>query len=383
MTIPAARSVRSVVRSLTRAVLVVTLASSAAAAQRPRTSIVRHPPARVLDCTAPCTDSVTVKYLGSGGILLRHGGDAILTGPLFSNPGLIEVSGVLPVHARTDVIDRRMAAIFPDRQGIAAILVGHSHYDHLMDVPYIAEKYVPAVPIYGNATMLNLLASWPLRGRLRSVEGTAGDSAREGTWIYPKAEGPHATHTRADSTVRFMALRARHPAHYLLPPRTRGWSLPLHVYRREQREPATEYPATAWEWAEGESFAFVIDFLDERGTVLFRTHYADTPAWGANGMPPRSLGRFDLAALCVGGSNTVAGEDSIPTAMLRRIQPRYAFLIHWEDFFVPQTADPRPLSVLKKAIGPYQQRVAALLAPDHWSLPAPGDVARFAVHPRR
>jgi hypothetical protein len=308
MMIPADSPVRPVLRTLSRIAVVLAVTSSAAAAQRrPQPSIVRPPPARVVDCAAPCTDSVTVKYLGSGGILMRHGTDAILTGPLFSNPGLMEVSGLVPALARPDVIDRRMNAIFRDTGGIAAILVGHSHYDHLMDVPYIAEKYVRAVPIYGNNTMLNLLATWPQRARLRSVEALAGDSAREGRWIYPKADGPNATHTRADSTVRFMALRARHPAHFLLPPRARGWSLPLHVYSREQREPATEYPATAWDWAEGSSFAFVIDFMDERGTVLFRTHYADTPAWGANGMPPRSLGRFDLAALCVGGSNTIAG----------------------------------------------------------------------------
>jgi hypothetical protein len=68
--------------------------------------------------------------------------------------------------------------------------------------------------------------------------------------------------------------------------------------------------------------------------------------------------------------------------MLQRINPRYAFLIHWEDFFVPQTANPKPLRVLKDDIGPYEQRVAAFVPPDHWSLPAPGDVARFAVHPR-
>ena len=365
----------SVIRAtLTATVLTLAAAlASGAAAQSP----VRHPQARVMDCARPCGDSVTVKYLGSGGILLRHGRDAILTGPLFTNPGALQVLGIAPMRAEPGVIDARMAAVFRDTGGIAAILVGHSHYDHLMDVPYIAERYVPGVPIYGNAAMLNLLATWPQRGRLRSVEWLAGDSAAEGRWIYPKAEGPHATGTRADSTVRFMALRARHPAHVLLPVPFTRWTLPVHWYLRDRRLPAGEYPANAWEWAEGDSYAFVIDFLDERGKVLFRTHYADTPAWGEHGMPPRSLRRFDLAALCVGGSNTVSEDDSIPSALLHRIQPRYAFLIHWENFFVPQTDAPQPLPGL--TLERYEERVAAVVGADRWSLPVPGDVARYPV----
>jgi L-ascorbate metabolism protein UlaG (beta-lactamase superfamily) len=341
---------------------------------------VVHLPDSALNCRQPCGDAVSVKYLGSGGVLLRHGRDAILTGPLFSNPGPLQVLGIAPMRPDTAVIDARMRAIFRDTGGIAAILVGHSHYDHLMDVPYVARRYVPGVPIYGNSTMLNLLAAWPQRGRLRSVETLAGDSAVEGQWIYPRAEGPNATGTRADSTVRIMALAARHPAHMLLPLPFTDATLPLHYYLRRRDTPLPRLPVNAWEWAEGDSYAFVIDFLREDGTLVFRTHYADTPAWGEHGMPPRSMGRFDLALLCVGGSNTVAEDDSVPLAMLRRIRPRFAMGIHWENFFEPQGDHPHPLPMLD--VEPYRRRVIGEIGEHRWFLPWPGLQMEFQTRPR-
>ena len=40
---------------------------------------------------------------------------------------------------------------------VHAILVGHSHYDHLMDVPLIARRYVPNATIYGSLTTKRIL----------------------------------------------------------------------------------------------------------------------------------------------------------------------------------------------------------------------------------
>jgi L-ascorbate metabolism protein UlaG (beta-lactamase superfamily) len=357
--------------SLRRTILCALVLLGSAAAGACRVSPTHGPrPGGACD---GCADRVSVKYLGSGGVLLRHGGDAILTGPLFSNPDALQVLGLAPLRSDTAVIDRRMAAIFRDTGGIAAVLVGHSHYDHLLDVPYVAEKYVPGVPIYGNHTMAFILASWPGRDRLRVVDSVAGDSTVEGRWIYPKAEGPRATGTRADSTVRFMAIRTVHPAHVILA------GVPIHYYRRDLPGPALEIPSNAWDWAEGPLFAFVIDFLDDAGRVVFRAHYSDAPAWGANGMPPRSLQGFDLALLCVGGSNTVQQDDSIPLALLDRIHPRAAFLIHWENFFEPQTDHPRALFNLD--VPAYVARVSRRVDPSRVVLPNPGDVAAYPAAP--
>lgn len=303
------------------------------------------PRAAPIPCAGGCGDTVRVTYLGAGGFLVRHGADAVMTGPLFSNPGMLRVGAGLPIRADTAEIDRRMRALVPDTAGVAAILVGHSHYDHLMDVPYVARRYLHGARIYGNDAMLNLLApDTALRGRLRSVRADAGDAWREGRWIYPKAEAPGAT-----------------------------------GIARDQRQPRGSLPRNAWEWAAGDAYAFVVDFLDPRtGRVLFRFHVADTPASWPDGFAPPSLRGFDAALLCVGSYDTVRDYASNPRGFLTALRPRHAVLGHWEDFFRRAGAAPEPLPGYD--LREYLRRVrAALPGPNVATLPAPGDAVRVCA----
>jgi len=41
---------------------------------------------------------------------------------------------------------------------VLAVLVGHAHHDHLMDLPYVWQKR-PGATLYGNFTMGNILAA--------------------------------------------------------------------------------------------------------------------------------------------------------------------------------------------------------------------------------
>ena len=67
-----------------------------------------------------------------------------------------------------------LESIAPSLARTQAILAGHSHYDHLMDLPYITSRYAPQATVYGNDTMVNLLA--PANVKRMSIEGVAGDS---------------------------------------------------------------------------------------------------------------------------------------------------------------------------------------------------------------
>ena len=106
--------------------------------------------------TTSASDVVDVRYLGVGGFLLRHGSDVILTAPLYSNPGLVEFAADHQIRPDPMTIDR----LFPaEGKAAQAILVGHSHYDHLMDVPYVALDLAQSADVYGSQTTVNLLES--------------------------------------------------------------------------------------------------------------------------------------------------------------------------------------------------------------------------------
>jgi len=117
------------------------------------------PPFIIRDSFA--ADSFDWTFLGTSGFLIERDGHAVMTGPLFSNPGFLwHILLDLPIRQRRDYIDRVFSdsALRHGAEVTTAILIGHSHYDHLMDVPYVAERYAVHAEIYGSPTMGHILA---------------------------------------------------------------------------------------------------------------------------------------------------------------------------------------------------------------------------------
>ena len=312
-------------------------------------------------CDGTCGDTVEVTYLGVGGFLIRHGRDAILTAPFFSTPRLRAVTTFRRIHPDQARIDERVRALLaPDSAGIRALLVGHAHYDHLLDVPYVVERYLPWVTVYGNRSMYNMLAPDSFRMKMVVVEDSAGDWRTPGRWIYP---GP-------DSTVRFMALRSEHAPHFA----------GIKALRRRQATPRPDLPPTAWTWAEGQTLSYVIDFLDPRTrTPLFRIHYQDSASNPPLGFPPpleaSAAKRFDLAVVCAG---SFAQVRDYPSGILFRTAPRHVVVGHWENFFQPQTDSLRVIPMTNAA--KFVDRIDAALPTDaDRTTPRPGAVLRFCV----
>jgi hypothetical protein len=274
-------------------------------------------------------EKVTVQYLGVSGFLIRRGDDVVLTAPLYSNPSLVEVVANHTIRPDTDLIDRLLP---PEASEAKAILVGHSHYDHLMDVPHVALQTAIEADIYGSTTTENLLA--PIAGQLGrrmapvrvvALDGVAGDHLAPGEWV-PIGPG-----------IRIMALRSEHSPQVTL--EILSHEMPIHLWRGRQDRPRQELPRTASDWPEGPTFAFVIDFLDQDGEPVFRTYYQDSGASEPLGFVPPGMTAakgVDLAIICVGGD--FENLRNHPKGILENTRPRFVLLSHWEDFFVTQDA---------------------------------------------
>src|SRR5262249_42118553 len=120
-----------------------------------------------LTCTRPAYRTadpssllLRVVYLGSGGVILARGPDVVLTAPLYSNPtaGELAVQDLTSDHERIDAYLRRYEN---ELARASLILSGHTHYDHLMDVPHVMKRWATRadVPVYGNDAMLLVLAA--------------------------------------------------------------------------------------------------------------------------------------------------------------------------------------------------------------------------------
>ena len=327
-----------------------------------------------------CGDSnrvVSVTYLGVSGLLIEHERRVLLTAPFFSNPSLGMVRPRMtrllrstPRIASDTLLIERLLPRSADRA--TAILVGHGHYDHLMDIPYIAIRRATKSRIFGGPSVRHMLMG---DSTLRSNGGQrvvaislaeAGARNRRGAWYYT-----------TDSAYRFMALVAGHaPTYralknsYLFTPGSVDVDL-------------DSLPRTAAEWKLGEPYAYLIDVLsDDRKATVFRIYFQDAPSEPPLGFPPTEVlaeRAVDLAVLCGATSSNV---PNTPDSLLKVLKPSQVIVGHWEDFFRQQTLTIQPSPGTE--LGELRESLTKSLAPSvPWVMPLPQTTFRFRETERK
>lgn len=265
-------------------------------------------------------ESLHLLYLGTGGFYMRRGDDAIMTAPFYSNPGLLRLAGG-GTRADEKRIEKHLPKLVDD---VPAILVGHAHYDHAMDLPYIAQHRAKQARIYGSDTLVNILLAALPEDRLESVECRAGGFAAGkpiGEWIPDES-----------TRVRFMALDSMHAPHV--------WR--VKFFSGQVTEPQTKLPRCVWGWKEGTTYAYLIDFLSENQEIDYRILYLDSAAhWPDYGGLPQSLldeRRPDVAILTMASFKNVR---NYPEGVVCGSDPRNIVVGHWEDFFRSPDCPPK------------------------------------------
>jgi hypothetical protein len=283
----------------------------------------------------PSPHELVVRYLRCGGVYFEWQGQALLTAPFATNYPL---TNLVPPAYRFGPNDGPrflpLQRVSYDRRAIArvleglplarigAILVGHSHYDHIGDLPPVAAA-TPRARIYVNDSGAKILAGEPeLRGRVRSVQNERG---------FEKACATEPC------LIRFASIPSEHA------PNVRVAGLDLAWQPGEVRRPFSSrlQGHRLTELREGQTLAFVIDFLDpnDPARVAFRVHYQDAASTPPRGYPTDDMLRergVDLALVTMPGRETLPdGEDAYPVGLLRRTGARHALVIHYEDFFRP------------------------------------------------
>ncbi len=302
----------------------------------------------------PGTGFVDVQFLGVAGFVLRHANDMIMTAPMFSNPPLSKLIPFTELTFDRNAIDR----FLPPVADAEAILVGHAHYDHLLDVPYIARRHARNAVVYGSATMSHTIAAALPVERRKVVNVLAARPGRPGIWLYNKKR-----------TMRWMAIEAAHAPHL------RNLTLLKGYYDRD----LPRLPRTAFGYLEGQTFAWLIDFLDEAGVPRLRIYYQDSACGPPDGMLPElpedDVRRVDVAVV---GVASFANLPEHPQRLIRHLGARHYVFSHWDNFLV-SPAD--PVEVLPGVdLAEFVRRAETVLPEDaDWTLPRPLAVLRFAV----
>lgn len=322
-------------------------------------------------------DQVVVRYLGAGGLYVEWRGEAILTAPYFTNPGLVRSLGRL--RWDRDAIARGTEGMAGERVG--AILAGHSHYDHLGDLPPLARDFARRARLYVNESGLRALAGFrDLGQRTESLQG------RDGAWtLLTDAAGRRLP-------FRVLAVKSDHAPHLLR----------LMLWGGDSKQSGDEWTTMRYPGLKaGEVYAFVIDLLEapeEGARVRFRIFSQDSAAKSPRGLPPPPLPGdppYDLAMLCMASAHLV---KPYPDDLLATIQPRRALVTHYENFFrpwgprrgfVPMLTHGRANRFLRQVQAKLDQSPADPIVPVHdvcgpsaarWTMPLTGE---WMVFPTR
>ena len=311
-----------------------------------------------ISCEDPSPGApLEIRYLGSGGHLIRRGSTAIMTAPFFSNPGLFRVGAgrIAPDNDRIDAAIGQILETGGRLDDVRAILVGHAHYDHLMDVPHIWRGHTPQAKIFGSLTARHILRSFDVpEDRIVTLNASAASRSLAGRWF-------------SLGDVRFMAIESEHAPH----------AFGIKLYGGEIRKDLAQPPGRATGYKEGQTFAFLIDFLDPDSSVAFRIHYQDSASNTPLGYPPALAAddrrSVDVAIVCAASFSQVEG---YPEGILRALDPRYVVVGHWEDFFRPQEKPVRavPMTDVPEFI---ERTKRALPEDSRWVLPRPHAVLRI------
>jgi L-ascorbate metabolism protein UlaG (beta-lactamase superfamily) len=133
---------------------------------------------------------LTLTYLGVAGWQLTDGDHVLLVDPYFSRVNV--ESGTQPLAPDEAAIERHAPA------HADVILVGHSHYDHLLDVPTIAAKTGAAV--VGTESTANVLRAAGITEEHVTV-ARGGESLRFGPFSVQAVRGLHSLTGQASAPI--------------------------------------------------------------------------------------------------------------------------------------------------------------------------------------
>ncbi len=258
-------------------------------------SYTRNEQTRGYDPPAP-SPTLEVEWLGTACHRIRFGDASLLTDPFVSYRGISRLLfGTMRSNER---LVRRLLCTQPKPD---AILVGHSHCDHMLDL-HAARQLCgwSDVSVVGSETTKNLLKSFP------DGEPEAFDVPIPGANWKALAPGVH-----------YRAFAAEHA------PQAPN----LLLYPGYVTAPLPKPPIRAGDYRCGDTYAYLFKLTqgDAEVTVYFMGS-ASTPPMG---FPPDDVGAVDVLILCVPGWKNVRG---YPGEFITRLQPRQVILSHFDNF---------------------------------------------------
>lgn len=284
----------------------------------------------VVKSNGSATGRMQILYLGSGGVVLIRDGAALLIDPFFSHQGFGRIgrsiflgkNGARNIKPNPKMIRigvERIRSTLDDSVDLKALLVAHSHYDHLMDVPAVLTHFGNDIPIFLNQTGFNIC---------HLVVDSSRVSILEDRMTTTRVVRDPFTIPHGDSlSIHIRPILADHNPHFRY----------VKFFSGDRATPVDElsHPmkkTRANLWLEGNTFSFLIDFVKMDGSIDYRIFVQNSSCAPPAGIPPQELRsrHVDLAIL---GVVSYHFSPEYPCTQIEQLAPDEIVWVHWEDFF--------------------------------------------------
>jgi metallo-beta-lactamase superfamily protein len=275
------------------------------------------------------SDSITLKYLGYGGYYFSKGKAAFLIDPFFSPLGVFPLN-LEKIATQTKNVERGLRDIKSDiYTNVDAIFITHSHYDHLMDAPYVFNHYFDTTrattKIYGSSSTKALITPVVNSVHVEDIEGKSGSIDSKGEWIYLNGGG-----------IRVMPIITEHaPQFNKLVSICLYWGqgVPIATYESDVAQ------TRVTDWKVGETYAFLIDFMDKE-EIKFRIYLLSSSSTPPLGFVHAEVLKEHKVNLAILGAASFDNVENYPQGILTHLQPDKLLITHWEDLFKPYLHEP-------------------------------------------
>ncbi len=276
----------------------------------------------VITISEKASHQVNLVYLGAGNMVLEQKGEAIITDPFFSNQKLLKLLGKVKSNPQRYSTWKTNYEYFLSPAVVQAGLVAHTHYDHAMDLPLLLEDryFTNLKVVYGNSYLPAILQNF-------NKEGVNLTSLAPGQVYDPTKPDDKYQWISVNQRIRFLPILSNHAPHTK---RKLYMDKPLDAEYFDEHLIYSNSKTKAFKWSTGETFSFLVDFIDADTLRVFIQTSASQHPFGFPPLDEIKRKEIDLAILCYASALHV---EEYPVEVVNYIKPKKLIFVHWEDFF--------------------------------------------------